>query len=471
MARLIIPFPYIGFHASDGPIVQGNVWVGRQNQNPQQFPIDVTTSAGGSPIAQPIKISAGGVLVSNGTPIDPLVAGANYSIRIEDQDGNLIYQDLDVNSQALTGDFGTAATRNVGTANDNLATIAQINALIAMSLPGALMIGTEPGNVLGVGTLGFGGRLSEQLNPWPIANPLRSLNANPQTGIYYHDGNNIDASYPFELNTGCIIFHRSLTPGNTPGNSATADPQVGQYEQVAVEIFQNANPSTNGAPSIGQISGARIARRSSVLFSQTTPSTSQANAPWIFDPIHVRASIDITQTAAARQVISIRDVLRGTGTGVRTLTRLFTDEQIGSTNGIIPALASSASTAHYRLDHESPAITNGGRGRVGYVVFGGFNRGTGQGEPDTLDDFVDFGIVDSWSSQGANNNEPAVIVQVGGSGPWPVSTNSNGNPFQSQAFNARIMGSSFNAQPGPPASGTTIPAILSMTIMHTKPAE
>lgn len=205
MARLIIPFSYIGLHAEDGPITLGSIFVGMPGQNPLDFPKDVTAGTTGALVAQPIKISVGGQMVVNGIPIDPQIEG-DYSLRIEDQDGNLIYQQLTVAGQAVTADFGTAAAADLGTADDEVPTNADL--LNRLGSAAQVNTGVMTNQLPLSGALGWGLDLTRGQRTWPET----TMSANPDSGVYFTEGLE-DESYPYPASVAAVIIHVSTVQG------------------------------------------------------------------------------------------------------------------------------------------------------------------------------------------------------------------------------------------------------------------
>lgn len=109
MSVLSVNPPYPIFSETDGqPLENGYIWIGTANLDPQVNPISVYwDSAKTIPAAQPIR-TLGGYPVYNGTPAR-LYVGADYSIRVMDKNGSLVYSSLNDNAFG-NGSFATNAT-------------------------------------------------------------------------------------------------------------------------------------------------------------------------------------------------------------------------------------------------------------------------------------------------------------------------------------------------------------------------
>lgn len=109
MSVLSVNPPYPIFSETDGqPLENGYIWIGTVNLDPQINPISVYwDSAKTIPAAQPIR-TLGGYPVYNGTPAR-IYVGSDYSIRVMDNNGNLVYSSLNDNA-FVGGSFATNAT-------------------------------------------------------------------------------------------------------------------------------------------------------------------------------------------------------------------------------------------------------------------------------------------------------------------------------------------------------------------------
>ena len=109
MSVLSVNPPYPIFSETDGqPLENGYIWIGTVNLDPQVNPISVYwDSAKTIPAAQPIR-TLGGYPVYNGTP-SRFYVGSDYSIRVMDKDGSLVYSSLNDNAFG-GGSFSSNAT-------------------------------------------------------------------------------------------------------------------------------------------------------------------------------------------------------------------------------------------------------------------------------------------------------------------------------------------------------------------------
>lgn len=94
MSALSIQPTYPIFTETDGqPLENGYVWVGTANLDPQTNPINVYWDAALTlPAAQPIRTLAG-YPANSGTPAR-LFVGSDYSIRVMDKKGSVVYTSL-----------------------------------------------------------------------------------------------------------------------------------------------------------------------------------------------------------------------------------------------------------------------------------------------------------------------------------------------------------------------------------------
>ena len=109
MSVLSVNPPYPIFSETDGqPLENGYIWIGTANLDPQVNPISVYwDSAKTIPATQPIR-TLGGYPVYNGTPAR-LYVGSDYSIRVMDNNGSLVYSSLNDNAFG-GGSFASNAT-------------------------------------------------------------------------------------------------------------------------------------------------------------------------------------------------------------------------------------------------------------------------------------------------------------------------------------------------------------------------
>lgn len=98
MSALSIQQPYPIFTETDGlPLENGYVWIGTANLDPQTNPVQVYLDAALTIAApQPIR-TQGGYPVNSGTPARFYV-DADYSIRVMDSNGGVVYTSLNDNT-------------------------------------------------------------------------------------------------------------------------------------------------------------------------------------------------------------------------------------------------------------------------------------------------------------------------------------------------------------------------------------
>jgi hypothetical protein len=128
MSVLSVNPPYPIFSETDGqPLENGYIWIGTVNLDPQTNPISVYWDLEKTiPASQPIR-TLGGYPVYNGTPAR-LYVGVDYSIRVMDKNGSLVYSSL--NDNAFDGvSFASNAT------GDGVQTIFSVS-----SIPNAIYI-------------------------------------------------------------------------------------------------------------------------------------------------------------------------------------------------------------------------------------------------------------------------------------------------------------------------------------------
>ena len=128
MSVLSVNPPYPIFSETDGqPLENGYIWIGTVNLDPQVNQISVYWDSAKTILAaQPIR-TLGGYPVYNGTPARFYV-GADYSIRVMDNNGSLVYSSLNDNAFG-GGSFVTNAT------GDGVQTIFAVS-----SIPNAIYI-------------------------------------------------------------------------------------------------------------------------------------------------------------------------------------------------------------------------------------------------------------------------------------------------------------------------------------------
>lgn len=108
MPTLSVQPPYPVFADTDGaPLEDGYVWIGTANLDPQTNPITVYWDAALTlPAAQPIR-TTGGYPANAGTPAR-VYAGSNYSIRVMNKNGTVVYSAPDENGSLLGGEVSSA---------------------------------------------------------------------------------------------------------------------------------------------------------------------------------------------------------------------------------------------------------------------------------------------------------------------------------------------------------------------------
>lgn len=114
MSGILITPPFILFKDIDGePLEDGYVWIGQQNLDPQTNPVVVYWDQNLTvPAAQPIR-TINGYAANNGTPGN-LFTSSNYSIRVMDKKGSLVYSAAsNVEQSASTFIFVQAGTNVV----------------------------------------------------------------------------------------------------------------------------------------------------------------------------------------------------------------------------------------------------------------------------------------------------------------------------------------------------------------------
>lgn len=96
MSALMINPPFPVFTDIDGqPLESGYIWLGVANLDPQVNPINVYWDAGLTlPAGQPIRTLAG-YPANNGTPARLFVSVTNYSIRVMNKNGTVVYSAAD----------------------------------------------------------------------------------------------------------------------------------------------------------------------------------------------------------------------------------------------------------------------------------------------------------------------------------------------------------------------------------------
>jgi hypothetical protein len=130
MSALSINPPYPLFPDIDGqPLEDGFVWIGAANLDPQVNPINVYWDAALTiPAGQPIRTLAG-YPANNGTPAR-LYVNSDYSIRVMNKNGSVLYTSL--NDNAFSSGGGSVASNATG---DGVQTIFAVS-----SAPSAIYI-------------------------------------------------------------------------------------------------------------------------------------------------------------------------------------------------------------------------------------------------------------------------------------------------------------------------------------------
>jgi hypothetical protein len=110
MSALSVSSPFPIFTDIDGqPLEDGYIWIGTANLDPQTNPISVFFDAGLTiPAPQPIR-TLSGYPARAGSP-SRLYVGSDYSIRVLNKNGTLVYSSL--NDNAFSG--GTIAINATG---------------------------------------------------------------------------------------------------------------------------------------------------------------------------------------------------------------------------------------------------------------------------------------------------------------------------------------------------------------------
>ena len=108
MSALSIQPPYPIFTETDGqPLEDGYIWIGQANLDPQGNPISVFWDAAlTQPAGQPIR-TLNGYPSNNGTPAR-LYVNSDYSIRVINKNGSVVYTSLNDNS--FSGSLASNAT-------------------------------------------------------------------------------------------------------------------------------------------------------------------------------------------------------------------------------------------------------------------------------------------------------------------------------------------------------------------------
>lgn len=110
MPALEIQQPFPIFTDIDGqPLEDGYIWIGAANLDPQTNPINVYWDAALTlPAGQPIRTLAG-YPANNGTPAR-LYVNSDYSIRVMNKNGSVVYTSLNDNAFSGGGSVVTNAT-------------------------------------------------------------------------------------------------------------------------------------------------------------------------------------------------------------------------------------------------------------------------------------------------------------------------------------------------------------------------
>jgi len=130
MSALSIQPTYPIFTETDGqPLEDGYIWIGAANLDPQGNPISVFFDAALTiPAGQPIR-TLGGYPSNSGTPAR-LYVNSDYSIRVMNKNGSVLYSSL--NDNAFSSGGGSVASNATG---DGLKTIFPVS-----SVPTAIYI-------------------------------------------------------------------------------------------------------------------------------------------------------------------------------------------------------------------------------------------------------------------------------------------------------------------------------------------
>lgn len=92
--QFISPFTYFVNPSTGKPIGNGLLYIGEPDADPQDFPVQVYVVQQDSvnlPISQPITLSAGGVAIYNGSPVQLKYDGVFVSVKTTTSNGSLIY--------------------------------------------------------------------------------------------------------------------------------------------------------------------------------------------------------------------------------------------------------------------------------------------------------------------------------------------------------------------------------------------
>jgi hypothetical protein len=114
MSALSVQVPFPVFTGTDGtPLENGYVWIGQANTNPKTSPVVVFFNQDLTIVApQPIRTTAGYPTYA-GSPSKLYINGENFSIRVEDKNGVLVYSDDDatgISPNALGIDYDPDAS-------------------------------------------------------------------------------------------------------------------------------------------------------------------------------------------------------------------------------------------------------------------------------------------------------------------------------------------------------------------------
>lgn len=156
MLQIVNPFPQ--FNDLQGALLDaGNIYVGTANADPEVSPINVYWNVGLTQLApQPLR-TRGGVVVNNGVPSLYYTAAADYSMRVRDADGGLVWYipsalgGAAASFQPLDSDLTAIAALNTQPFGRSLLTAASAaaaRALLAIGNYLATAGGTMTGNIL-----------------------------------------------------------------------------------------------------------------------------------------------------------------------------------------------------------------------------------------------------------------------------------------------------------------------------------
>lgn len=156
MPQVANPFPQ--FNDLQGALLDaGSIYIGTAKADPEVSPVQCYWDTGLSiPATQPLQ-TRGGVIVNNGAPSQVYVGASDYSMRVRDADGGLVwyvesanggaavsYQPLDADLTAIAA----LTTQSFGRSLLTAATAAAARALLGIANWLATTGGTVTGNIL-----------------------------------------------------------------------------------------------------------------------------------------------------------------------------------------------------------------------------------------------------------------------------------------------------------------------------------